>query len=217
MKSPLYRFCLYGSTGRIQKLRIPVKTKTGKLEIKRSVFISTAFPVENESDVKSTIGRVRTQHPKCNHVVYAYSLGQGGGRTFGMSDDEEPKGTAGKPALNVLCHSGLTNVLVTIVRYFGGIELGKGGLVKAYTESVKNVLENLPSKKATIDVKMRLEFGYEQFEIVRKTLQDFGARDEDRMFEDRVRLSIAVDGNLTEPLKKELLSVTKGRIEIEIP
>ncbi|HUT66865.1 MAG TPA: YigZ family protein, partial [Spirochaetota bacterium] len=131
--------------------------------------------------------------------------------------DGEPKGTAGKPALNVLRHSGLTNVLVTIVRYFGGIELGKGGLVKAYTESVNNVLENLPSKKATIDVKMQLEFGYEQFEIVRKTLQDFGTRDEDRRFEDMVRLSIAVDGNLTESLKKELLSVTRGRIEIEIP
>jgi len=208
---------MHRSTGSIQKLHVPIKTKTGKLEIKRSVFISTAFPVENESDVKSTIGRVRTQHPKCNHVVYAYSLGQGGSRAFGMSNDGEPKGTAGKPALNVLRHSGLTNVLVTIVRYFGGIELGKGGLVKAYTESVKKVLENLPSKKATIDVQMRLDFDYEQYEIVRKTVQDFGAREEDRRFEYRVRLSIAVDSNLTESLKKELLSVTRGRIEIKIP
>jgi uncharacterized YigZ family protein len=198
-------------------LRVPVKTKTGKLEIKRSVFISTAFPVENESEVKTTIGKVRTQHPKCNHVVYAYSLGMGGGMAFGMSDDGEPKGTAGKPALNVLRHSGLTNVLVTIVRYFGGIELGKGGLVKAYTESVKKALENLPSKKATIDLKMMLDFGYEQYEIVRKTVQDFGAREEDRRFEERVRLRIAVDGNLTESLKKELLFVTRGRIEIETP
>jgi uncharacterized YigZ family protein len=198
------------------QVRVPIKTKTDKLEIKRSVFISTAFPVENESEVKGTIEKVRAQHPKCNHVVYAYSLRQGGGRVFGMSDDGEPKGTAGKPALNVLRHSGLTNVLVTIVRYFGGVKLGKGGLVKAYTESVKRVLENLPSKNATVDVKMQLDFGYEQYEIVRKTFQDFRVREEDRRFEDRVRLIIAVDENLTGSLKKKLLSITKGRIEIEI-
>ena len=197
-------------------MRIPVKTKTDKLEIKRSVFISTAFPVENEPDVKGTIEKVRTQHPKCNHVVYAYSLGQGGSQVFGMSDDGEPKGTAGKPALNVLRHSGLTNVLITIVRYFGGVKLGKGGLVKAYTESVKNVLENLPSKNATVNVKMQLGIGYEQFEIVQKTIRDFGAKEEERKFEDRVQLSISIDENLAGSLEKELITVTKGRIEIEI-
>ncbi len=198
-------------------MRVPVKTKTDKLEIKRSVFISTALPVENESDIKCTIEKVKFQHPKCSHVVYAYSLGQGGRQTYGMSDDGEPKGTAGKPALNVLCHSGLTDVLVTIVRYFGGIKLGKGGLVKAYTESVKKALENLPTKNAVIDVKMLLEFGYEQFKIVRKTVRDFGAREEGRKFEDRVRLRIAADENITESLIKELRSVTRGRIEIEMP
>ena len=198
-------------------MRVPEKTKTDKLEIKRSVFISTAFPVESEAEVKDTIEKVRAQHPKCNHVVYAYSIGLGGSQVFGMSDDREPKGTAGKPALNVLRHSGFTNVIVTIVRYFGGIKLGKGGLMKAYTESVKRVLENLPSKNAAVNVKMQLGIGYEQFEIVQKTIQEFGAKEEDRRFEDRVHLLISIDENLTEPLKKELQTVTNGRIEIEIP
>ena len=81
-------------------------------------------------------------------MVWAYVIGDEKRQYLGMSDDGEPKGTAGRPALSTLQYSGLTNILVTIVRYFGGIKLGTGGLVKAYTDSVKAVIDTLAAKKA---------------------------------------------------------------------
>ena len=196
-------------------MRVPSGIKTERIEIRKSVFISTAVPVESEEQIKLTLERTRAEHPKCDHVVYAYSVGLGGNRTFGMSDDGEPKGTAGKPALNVLRYSGFTNILVTVVRYFGGTNLGRGGLVKAYTESVKLVLEKLPSRTAVLKETVRLVLRYEQYEIVRKIMKEFGAREESRLFEERVTLEVSVDRNLTESMIKDLMAATNGRITLK--
>jgi len=195
-------------------MKIPLEKKSFRTKIKKSLFISASLPVRTAGDVKAAIDEVRAQHPKCSHVVHAYSLGRGGGRTLGMSDDGEPKGTAGKPALNVLLHSEFTDVLVTIVRYFGGTELGRGGLVRAYTECAKQVLTGLSSKTAVTEETIQVTVGYDLFQQVRTAVHETGAVITARQFRKQVSLGISVNEDLVDTLKKRLRETTKGRIGI---
>ena len=112
---------------------------TTTLEIKKSKFIAYIFPYK---DFKLMMERLKSEHPKARHFVYAYRyLNEFGQVVENSSDDGEPKGTSGKPALNVLSGNNFINGAVIIVRYFGGVKLGTGGLVKAYSDAVNLVLE----------------------------------------------------------------------------
>ena len=104
---------------------------------KKSRFIAYSFDIADESEVKGIIERIRKEHKRSRHVVYAYVVG--GKEKF--SDDGEPNGTAGLPALNAINRRSLENVLVVVVRYFGGILLGKGGLMRAYGKAAGRELE----------------------------------------------------------------------------
>lgn len=105
-----------------------------ELLIEKSRFLAYAAPVASEEEARQFIERVRTEHPESTHVVSAYSIGAGG-LLMRFSDDGEPQGTAGVPTLEVLKREHLTDVVVATVRYFGGIKLGAGGLVRAYSSA----------------------------------------------------------------------------------
>ena len=109
------------------------------IEIKKSKFISYAIPVNSEEDVDTELNNIRLQHNSATHVTYAYVLYSPSLEK--CSDDGEPGGTAGKPILENIKRRNLQNILVVVVRYFGGIKLGAGGLVRAYSNSAKEVLE----------------------------------------------------------------------------
>ncbi len=109
------------------------------IEIKKSKFISYAIPVMNEEEVHVELERLRAEHKSATHVTYAYCLYSPSIEK--CSDDGEPGGTAGKPILENIKRKNLQNVLVVVVRYFGGIKLGSGGLVRAYSNSAKDVLD----------------------------------------------------------------------------
>ncbi len=118
-------------------------------EIRKSRFIAIATPVLNEEDVANTLQHIRKDYPSANHYTYAYILGD-----LGMiqkaSDDGEPSRTAGFPILDVLLRQHLTNILMVVVRYFGGIKLGVGGLIRAYSSSASQVLKQvILTKKIT--------------------------------------------------------------------
>lgn len=104
-----------------------------EIVIKRSRFIGHAAPVESEEDAQRFIEAIRQQHPQATHNCYAYIVGERD-EWQKFSDDGEPSGTAGKPILEVIKHQGLKNVVVVVTRYFGGVMLGAGGLVRAYTD-----------------------------------------------------------------------------------
>ncbi|MBI9103305.1 MAG: YigZ family protein [Spirochaetales bacterium] len=115
---------------------IPLGTSSEEFSVKKSRFIGSVHPVDSPEEARSIVKEVRKENPGCRHVVHAFIIGRGA-EIQGMSDDGEPSGTAGKPVLEVLKGSGLTGTLITVVRYFGGVKLGTGGLVKAYTQSAQ--------------------------------------------------------------------------------
>lgn len=107
-----------------------------QIEIEKSKFLGYAIPIQNEEDAKNEINKIRKEHPKATHHCYAYVLKD----KQKSNDDGEPAGTAGIPILEIIKQFDLENVLIVVVRYFGGIKLGAGGLVRAYARSAKEVL-----------------------------------------------------------------------------
>src|SRR5512143_3089418 len=123
---------------------IPAGEARIELHVKNSRFIGRAGYTPSVEEAKAFIEKVKAEEPGCTHAVYAFAVGHGASVTHGMSDAGEPSGTAGRPALAVVKGSGVGDVTIGIVRYFGGPKLGTGGLVKAYTETAQAVLAQLP-------------------------------------------------------------------------
>ena len=111
-----------------------------EIVIKHSRFIAEVFPVQTQSQARELLKEQKQKYFDSTHVVHAFVIGKNC-EVLGMSDDGEPSGTAGRPVLDVLKGSGCTNIMLTVTRYFGGTLLGTGGLVKAYSDSAKAVLE----------------------------------------------------------------------------
>lgn len=146
----------------------PKEAAEAEIEIKKSRFIALAQRVSGAEEVRRRIKETRELHPGANHVVHAFVTS--GGDIFGMSDDREPKGTAGRPVLEVVRGSGIDNLLVMVVRYFGGTKLGTGGLVKAYTEAAQAVLKVLPTRPLIESISFRVVLSYDQYEPIKKSL-----------------------------------------------
>ncbi len=144
----------------------PIPTSPAQFELveQRSRFIAEAMKVGSREEVGVQLDRLRRLHPKANHVCYGFIAGvPGDAQNWGFSDDGEPNGTAGKPILNILQHSGLGQVMVAVVRYFGGVKLGTGGLVHAYGAAAKGVLEILPTEvfEQKTTVQLQCSFSHE--------------------------------------------------------
>lgn len=140
---------------------IPKNRFRCETEVERSRFIATVQPVSSLEEVQKFIAAMKAEFPDANHNCWAYLLGQpGSSDQIGMSDDGEPHGSAGKPMLTVLQHSGLGDAAVVVTRYFGGIKLGRGGMVKAYTAAVKTAFEQLPRSERVSWVHYQATFDY---------------------------------------------------------
>lgn len=124
---------------------------------KGSKFIGFAFPVSNEDELKKSLEKVRSEHPKATHHCYAFRMGLKG-ENYRANDDGEPSGSAGLPIYNQLLAHDVTNILLIIVRYYGGTKLGVSGLVKAYKETAKFTLEE--SKIITKDLESQIEITF---------------------------------------------------------
>ena len=124
---------------------VPARQCEAEHFVKKSRFIARLLPVESREEVNRAVAAAREDYPDAGHHCWAYLLGKpADASSAGMSDDGEPAGTAGKPILNVLQHGHLGNVLVIVIRYFGGVKLGAGGLVRAYSAATAQVLEAAP-------------------------------------------------------------------------
>ena len=123
---------------------IPAGFLERETEIKKSRFIARVAPVSSRDDVKTWLEQARKDHPDARHICWAYQIGRpGAAAEAAMNDDGEPSGTAGKPILGVIQHKDLGDVLVMVIRYFGGIKLGAGGLVRAYAGATEAVLSGV--------------------------------------------------------------------------
>lgn len=120
---------------------IPAGFLERESEVKKSRFIARVAPVSSREDVKGWLAQAHRDHPDARHICWAYQIGRpGAAAEAAMNDDGEPSGTAGKPILGVIQHKDMGDVLVMVIRYFGGIKLGAGGLVRAYAGAAELVL-----------------------------------------------------------------------------
>jgi uncharacterized YigZ family protein len=141
--------------------------------VKGSKFISYAYPVTNKSEISEILDKLRKEHFKANHCCYAWSLGWHQPE-FRYNDDGEPANTAGKPIYGQLLSHELTQILVVVVRYFGGTRLGVGGLIQAYRESARLALDQAKVSRHEIVEVYRLSFKYPELSRVMRLVRELG-------------------------------------------
>ncbi len=139
---------------------------------KGSKFFGYAFPIETEDEVKPIIERLKKQHPHAVHYCYAYQIGTAPKISYRANDDGEPGNTAGAPIYGQIQSFGLTNVLVVVVRFFGGIKLGVGGLIAAYKTTAQMTLEICKIVEKTIDVHFLISFDYKNMNKVMRVIKE---------------------------------------------
>lgn len=195
-------------------MHIPAERRQTEIEIKKSRFIAIACPAESGEQAKNRIKAAWKEHPQATHIVYAYQIGKRGD-LFGLSDDGEPHGTAGRPILEVLKGSGITNVLIMVVRYFGGTKLGTGGLVKAYTEAAQSVLSILRTEELIDKLRFRLKVPYSLYEPVHMLLSAHRAAIDHEEFLTAVHLAGSLPQNEAESVQSELRELSAGKLTAE--
>ena len=147
----------------------------GEYREKGSLFIGYAFNVENETDLKNLIESIKKEHPKANHHCYAFILGPGK-QAFRFSDDREPSGTAGRPILAAIKSADLTNILVVVVRYFGGTLLGVQGLVRSYRAAAESALKSAKTIRILITDRFKITFPYSRIGEIEMVLTKVQAK-----------------------------------------
>lgn len=153
-------------------MKVLLEESRAEIIVKNSRFISEAFPVETQAQAREKLHEIKQKYFDATHVVHAFSVGLNS-ETFGMSDDGEPSGTAGRPVLDVLKGSGITNILITVTRYFGGTLLGTGGLVHAYSESAKEVLSVCKTEPYIEKTLFSFSCGYDLYQTVKHLFKEF--------------------------------------------
>ena len=145
------------------------------LKEKGSKFIGFAYPVNSEEEIKQHLEKIYEDHPKATHHCYAFRLGLKG-ENYRANDDGEPSGSAGLPIFNQLLAHDITNVLVVVVRYYGGIKLGVGGLVKTYKESAKITLDEAEIITKELETTIEISFNYSHQNLVFTLLNKYDAK-----------------------------------------
>ncbi len=162
-----------------------------------SRFIASAWPVENEEEVKAVVDGLKKKYHDARHHCYAYRLGLDGGR-FRANDDGEPSGSAGRPILGQIDSAGLSDVLVVVVRYFGGIKLGIPGLIRAYKSATADALTQAQAIEKVAGEHWRLDFDYLSMNAVMKAVKDLGLPQKDQQFGERCTMTVRVRLSSTE-------------------
>ncbi len=145
------------------------ETKSAEIEVKRSRFIAVGQYIDDPADIKNIVNSLKAEHPHASHVVHGAVIGENG-EIFSASDDREPKNTAGRPVLEVLKGSNLTNIIVCVIRYFGGTLLGTGGLVKAYTDAAKAIVETIGREEIIETVSFSFTVPYHLYEKIQQAI-----------------------------------------------
>lgn len=187
---------------------------TFEYEEKHSRFIASAAFADTEEAALAHLSRVRAANRTARHNVYAYVLREGGRTRY--SDDGEPAKTAGTPVLEAITHAGLSDVIVVVTRYFGGILLGTGGLVRAYTAAASGALKDAEIVTMRLVTDCEVTVSYNQFEQAQRLIAASGARLAEPQYADAVTLRWRMPAGAEEPLCAALRELTRGGAEIQI-
>jgi uncharacterized YigZ family protein len=178
-----------------------------ELDIRKSRFIAYAIPVADRDAAMEELRRLREAHPTATHVCWALLAG---GQS-GMSDDGEPSGTAGRPILEVLRHHDLDGVLAAVVRYYGGVKLGAGGLVRAYTDAIATALQDAPRVERIALASLLVEIGYPDEARVRRWIEQENYALEASAYDMNVQLTIRLPVTAIDAAREALRDMTQGR------
>ena len=189
-------------------------TALGEYEEKKSRFIAQLSFADSEEKAVAFLEQVRAQNRTARHNVYAYRLREGNRERY--SDDGEPAKTAGTPALEVLQHSGLTDLIVVVTRYFGGVLLGTGGLVRAYTTATARALENAEVVTVRSVVELGVTVDYSLYERASLLIQAAGAKLGEPEFAEKVSLRWQMPEGTEPPLLEQLRELTRGGAEVSV-
>lgn len=183
--------------------------------INKSKFIGTAMPVYSESEAIEFVDKIKKEYKDATHNVYAYTIGENA-NIQRYSDDGEPSGTAGMPVLNVIMQENLRNVAVVVTRYFGGIMLGAGGLVRAYTKAAKIGLESgiIVDKQVFNDVFIKVD--YTLLGKVENVLNKNNFIIKDKIFTDNVTMNVLIREDELNNLNSIITEATSAKAEITI-
>lgn len=156
-----------------------------------SKFIALAFPVSSEEEAKEKLAAVKAEHSKARHHCWALRLTPDTS-VFRLNDDGEPSGTAGRPILNSILSAGLTNIIVVVVRYFGGTLLGVPGLINAYKTATAEAIRSAEIIKKTVNDVYLLEFDYLQMNDIMRLIKEDGLDTFDQLYDNTCRLKVSV-------------------------
>jgi uncharacterized YigZ family protein len=185
---------------------------SAEIDIRKSRFIALALPVADRDEAMRELGRLRAEHPAATHVCWALLAG---GQS-GMSDDGEPSGTAGRPILEVLRHHEVDGVLAAVVRYYGGIKLGAGGLVRAYTDAIASAMQLAERIERIERGLIGIDIDYADEARVRRWIEQHDAELVQSEYGMTVRLVVRMPAAAREPAAAELRDLTHGRAGVEV-
>lgn len=182
-------------------------------EEKKSVFIGSVQRVESEEEAREFINNVKVKHREARHNVYAYIIGENLGIQR-YSDDGEPQGTGGIPVLEVIKRNNITNTVVVVTRYFGGVLLGASGLVRAYTKAASSAIKEAGTIEKVMATLIKIQIDYEILGKVEYILTKNKWQTINTEYSDRVIISILSESNKLTSVKEGITEITNGKFEI---
>ena len=207
------KVCYYGFMSEIKTYKVVTKEGTGEIVEKKSRFIGSSYIVESVEDAEKKIAEVSKKYWDARHNCYAYVIGKNSEKTR-CSDNGEPSGTAGKPILEVITGAGLTNTLVIVTRYFGGVLLGTGGLVRAYTQAAQAAIAASETGEMVYARQLTLEVAYNMINNVKYFLEQNKISISDPRYTENVQYDICVREEDKDRITEGLIQKCEGKITI---
>ena len=189
--------------------------QAAEIKVKGSRFIGIAIGVNDETDVKAHLQHIKLEYPKATHYCYAYIL-DFEGNVFRANDDGEPSATAGLPILGQIRALGLSKSMVVVVRYYGGTKLGASGLISAYKEVAKQVLNQAQITQSPILLSYKIEFEYESIGQIHRLLQSHEAQITSQEYDTRSQIAFQLPKANAEPFESAFSAIAFGLGKVEL-
>ena len=200
-------------------MRVILENKTAEIVEKKSRFIANIFYVESVETAEEKLAEIKKKYYDAKHNCFAYIIGANGEQVK-SSDDGEPQGTAGHPMLDILKGNDLTNCIAIVTRYFGGTLLGTGGLVRAYSDSLKAAIALAEFSEIKTAYEVQFDLNYDDYGKVEKLVQNYNNSENsiyslDKTFEDVVKLRYLISQDIFDNFKNEIVNMTRGKTTID--
>ena len=201
-------------------MKVIIEPTTAEIVEKKSRFIANLFYVASVEEAEEKLNEIRKKYYDAKHNCFAYVLGVNA-ETAKSSDDGEPQGTAGHPMLDILKGNNLTNCIAIVTRYFGGTLLGTGGLVRAYSDSLKAAIANAKTSELLNAYKVSFEINYDDYGKVENIVQNLNQLNENNIyslaktFENVVKLEYLISTDAFDKFKTEIINITRGKVVLD--